>query len=198
MATGQEIVRRRSAGGRGDLLPECLPLSNRRGTQRRKRVLRCCDQDGRFAQVEETLSWTMEFPGGALASCTCTYGSPMPGYFRVRGSRGTVIVEPAFNYDKLHLLAQFEDGQTLELAPDDPDPTQFLREADHMADCILQNKEPKTSGQEGLRDMVLISQIYRSCERTSRVPARMQSRDNLDNVRGVVVANRVHSAPDSG
>ena len=122
----------------------------------------------------------------------------MPGYFRVRGSRGTVIVEPAFNYDKLHLLAQFEDGQTLELAPDDPDPTQFLREADHMADCILQNKEPKTSGQEGLRDMVLISQIYRSCERTSRVPARMQSRDNLDNVRGVVVANRVHSAPDSG
>src|SRR6516162_5675332 len=26
------------------------------------------DQDGRFAQVEETLSWTMEFPGGALAS----------------------------------------------------------------------------------------------------------------------------------
>jgi len=156
------------------------------------------DQDGRFAQVEETLSWTMEFPGGALASCTCTYGSPMPGYFRVRGSRGTVIVEPAFNYDKLHLLAQFEDEQTLELALDDPDPTQFLREADHMADCILQNKEPKTSGQEGLRDMVLISQIYRSCERTSRVPARMQSRDNLANVRGVVVANPEHSAPDSG
>src|SRR6516162_3955689 len=123
------------------------------------------DQDGRFAQVEETLSWTMEFPGGALASCTCTYGSPMPGYFRVRGSRGTVIVEPAFNYDKLHLLAQFEDGQTLELAPDDPDPTQFLREADHMADCILQNKEPKTAGQEGLRDMELMAQIYRSCER---------------------------------
>jgi predicted dehydrogenase len=125
------------------------------------------DQDRRFAQVEETLSWTMEFPGGALASCTCTYGSPMRGYFRVRGSRGTVTVEPAFNYDKLHLLAQFEDGETLEFAPDDPDPTQFLREADHMADCILQNKEPKTSGQEGLRDMALISQIYRSCERKS-------------------------------
>lgn len=122
-------------------------------------------QDTRFAQVEETLSWIMKFPGGTLASCTCTYGSPMPGYFRVRGSRGTIMMEPAFNYDKLHLLARFEGKEALELAPDDPDPTQFLREADHMADCVLQNKEPKTSGQEGLRDMELIAQIYRACER---------------------------------
>jgi predicted dehydrogenase len=123
------------------------------------------DHDGRFAQVEETLSWIMKFPGGTLASCTCTYGNPMLGYFRVRGSRGTIMMDPAFNYDKLHLLAQFEGEKTLDLAPDDPDPMQFLREADHMADCILQNKEPKTSGHEGLRDMELIAQIYRTCER---------------------------------
>jgi predicted dehydrogenase len=125
------------------------------------------DKDGRFAQVEETLSWTMKFPGGTLASCICTYGSPMRGYFRVRGSRGAMIVDPAFNYDKLHLLMQLEDGETQELAPDDPDPRQFLREADHLADCILQNKEPKTPGREGLRDMELIAQIYRSCEKRS-------------------------------
>ncbi len=125
------------------------------------------DQDGRFTQVEETLSWTMKFPGGALASCTCTYGSQMLGYFRVRGSRGTIMMEPAFNYDKSHLVAQFEGGETLDLASEDADPIQFLREADHMADCILQNKKPKSSGQEGLRDMELMAQIYRSCEKKS-------------------------------
>jgi predicted dehydrogenase len=123
------------------------------------------DQDGRFAEVEESLSWTMKFPSGALASCTCGYGSLMPGYFRVRGSRGWIMMEPAFNYDKLHLLARFEGKETVELVPDGPDPVQFLREADHMADCVLQNKEPKTSGQEGLRDIALIEQIYRACER---------------------------------
>jgi predicted dehydrogenase len=122
------------------------------------------DQDGRFAQVEETLSWTMKFPGGTLASCTCTYGSPMRGYFRVRGSRGTIMMEPAFNYDKLHLSAQFEGGEAQDFAPDDPDPMQFLREADHMADCILLNREPKTSGEEGLRDMELMARIYRASE----------------------------------
>ena len=126
------------------------------------------DHDGRFVQVEETLSWTMKFPGGVLASCTCTYGSPMLGYFRVRGSRGTITMEPAFNYDKLHLLGQFEGEEPLELAPDEPDPMQFLREADYMADCVLQNKEPKTSGQEGLRDMELIAKIYRACEKGVR------------------------------
>ncbi|MGH9733819.1 MAG: Gfo/Idh/MocA family protein [Candidatus Acidiferrales bacterium] len=124
------------------------------------------DRDGRFTQVEETLSWTTKFPNGALASCTCTYGGPMLGYFRVRGSQGTIMVEPAFNYDGLHLSAQLEGGQTVDFAPHDPSPRQFLREADHMADCILQNKQPKTPGQEGLRDMELIARIYRSCQTT--------------------------------
>jgi len=123
------------------------------------------DRDGRFAQVEETLSWTMKFPGGALASCTCTYGSAMRGYFRVRGSSGTITVDPAFNYDNPRLVAQFEGGGTEELAPAEPDPAQFLREADHFADCILLNQQSKTPGEEGLRDVSLIAQIYRSCER---------------------------------
>jgi predicted dehydrogenase len=123
------------------------------------------DQDGRFAQVEETLSWTMKFPNGTLASCTCTYGSSMPGYFRVRGSKGMMIMEPAFNYDNVHLSGQLAGGEKLEMMPDEPDPVQFLREADYMADCILQNQEPKTSGREGLRDMELMAQIYRSCEK---------------------------------
>ncbi|MGA9884882.1 MAG: Gfo/Idh/MocA family oxidoreductase [Candidatus Acidiferrales bacterium] len=121
------------------------------------------DHDGRFTQVAETLSWTTKFPSGALASCVCTYGAMMLGYFRVRGSRGTIIVEPAFNYSGLRLSAHFKDAE-MKFAPDDPAPRQFLREADHMADCILQNKEPKTPGQEGLRDIESIMQIYRSCE----------------------------------
>ena len=123
------------------------------------------DQDGRFAQVEETLSWTMKFPGGTLANCTCTYGSPMLGYFRVRGSRGTILMEPAFNYDKPHLVAQFAGGETLDLASDEADPMQFLREADHLADCIRENKEPKSPGEEGLRDMDLMAKIYVSSQK---------------------------------
>ena len=45
------------------------------------------------------------------------------------------------------------------------DPSHFVAEADHFAECILENKEPVTTGEEGLRDMRLIAEIYRSCGR---------------------------------
>ncbi len=47
------------------------------------------DKDGRFAEVEENVSWTMRFPSGIVASCNTTYGGQMEGYYRVHGS--TVI-----------------------------------------------------------------------------------------------------------
>jgi len=56
-----------------------------------------------------------------------------------------MMMEPVFNYDKVHLSPRFA-RETLELSPDEPDPKRFLRAADHMVDCILEDKEPKTSG----------------------------------------------------
>jgi predicted dehydrogenase len=45
------------------------------------------------------------------------------------------------------------------------DPAQFPREADHLANCILENRQPKTAGEEGLKDMQLMAAIYKSCGR---------------------------------
>jgi predicted dehydrogenase len=39
---------------------------------------------------------------------------------------------------------------------------QFVQVIDHMAECILKNKEPKTPGEEGLKDQYVIDAIYRS------------------------------------
>jgi predicted dehydrogenase len=41
-------------------------------------------------------------------------------------------------------------------------PRQFTIEADYFADCVWNNREPKTDGEEGLRDMTAISRIYES------------------------------------
>ena len=58
------------------------------------------------------------------------------------------MMEPVFNYDKVHLLPRFA-RETLELSPDKPDPTQFLPAADHMAYCILEDKDPSLQAEEG-------------------------------------------------
>ena len=121
------------------------------------------DQDGRFQEVEENLTWTMRFPSGAVASCSTSYGASLTGYYRVYGSKGTIYVEPAFNYDGLRLAARLADESNVTEATQRPDPAQFPPQADHLAECVFENKTPKTPGEEGLRDQKLMEAIYRSC-----------------------------------
>ncbi len=123
------------------------------------------DRDGRFNEVEENLGWSMEFPSGAVASCTTTYGANMSGFYRVHGSRGSLTAEPAFGYQGVRMTAHIMGEPPVDMAADERDPAQFVREADHLAECILQNKEPKPNGEEGLRDMKLMMEIYRTAGR---------------------------------
>jgi predicted dehydrogenase len=119
------------------------------------------DHDGRFNEVEENVSWTMKFPSGIVASCATTYGANMDGFYRVHGSKGSLQLNPAFGYSGIHLTAEVGHEKIDEpITP--PDPAQFKVQADYFADCIRQNKEPKSDGEEGLRDMELMSRIYQS------------------------------------
>ncbi|HMD75876.1 MAG TPA: Gfo/Idh/MocA family oxidoreductase [Terracidiphilus sp.] len=119
------------------------------------------DHDGRFDQVEENVSWTMKFPSGIVASCNTTYGAPMEGFYRVHGSKGWLEASPAFNYDGLHLRGDFSGTQLDELNPA-RDPSHFMAQAEHFSHCIQNGLEPRTPGEEGLRDMRYITEIYRS------------------------------------
>src|ERR1035441_8655295 len=53
------------------------------------------DQDGRFNEVEENVSWRMKFPSGIVTSCNTTYGADMEGFYRVHGSEGWLEVDSA-------------------------------------------------------------------------------------------------------
>ena len=122
------------------------------------------DHDGRFATVEENVSWTMKFPSGAVASCNTSYGASQNGFYRVHGSLGWLYAEPAFPYQGLHLTAQFSEPGGKPTMLDEPnpnlDPSQFTAQSDYFSDCILGDKEPKTAGMEGLLDMQYMSKIY--------------------------------------
>jgi len=122
------------------------------------------DHDGRFTEVEENVIWNFRFPSGALASCTTTYGSNfIGGYARVVGSKGMLELNPAFGYEGQRLIGKAEGTQPLDINYHIPAPKQFAVEADYFAGCIAENKEPKTDGEEGLRDQRLMAAIYQSC-----------------------------------
>jgi predicted dehydrogenase len=123
------------------------------------------DHDGRFDDIEENISWTMNFPSGVLASCNSTYGANMQGFYRVHGSQGVLNVDNAFSYEGLLLRAEMNGADPIVMPSPNPDPAHFVAEAEHFAECIQQDKPNKAPGEEGLRDMELMTRIYDSCKR---------------------------------
>jgi predicted dehydrogenase len=122
------------------------------------------DHDGRFTEVEENLVWTFRFPSGVLAHCATSYGTNFTGgTARAIGSEGMLELNPAFGYQGLQLTGKSKGKSPIDVAFNNPSPRQFATEADYFSDCILQNKEPKTNGEEGLRDERIITAIYKSC-----------------------------------
>ncbi len=119
------------------------------------------DFAGRFAEVEQSVEWTMKLPSGILASCSCSYGQDGPGFLKINGEKGFLQLEPAFNYDGLRLHGR-ANGQEIDVAATGKAPFQFTLEAEHFVDCIRNHKRPESPGEEGLKDMLAIEAIYRA------------------------------------
>lgn len=45
-----------------------------------------------------------------------------------------------------------------------PERDHFAAEMEHMSDCVMQNKEPLTPGEEGLRDLKIITAVYEAAK----------------------------------
>jgi predicted dehydrogenase len=115
----------------------------------------------KFAEVDESITWQSRFPSGALASCTTSYESALINRFRVYAETGWYGLEPAFNYGGNRGLRS--DKKEIAL----PAPDLFAAEMDHFAQCILEDRESKIAGEEGLRDVKIMMAIYESA-RTGR------------------------------
>ena len=59
------------------------------------------------------------------------------------------------------------DGRDVVMEPTVEAKDQFALEMDHMAECVMENQQPHTPGEEGLQDQRLMEAIYESA-RTGR------------------------------
>jgi predicted dehydrogenase len=116
---------------------------------------------GRFAEVEQTLNFTVKMPSGIVAALGCTYGSDMPGFLRIHGDKGALEISPAYNYTGVRLTSIAGPTQ-VDIASQGDEPMHFQLEAEHFANCIRANTAPRTPGEEGLHDMLAIESIYKA------------------------------------
>jgi predicted dehydrogenase len=115
----------------------------------------------KFKGVEESLSWTMEFPGGTVANCRTSY-SEKYNLLKAEAENGWMQLKPAYEYSGIK-------GTTSEGKMDLPDVKEQALQMDDFALCVRNNQKSKVSGVMGLRDVKILMAIYEAMETGQRI-----------------------------
>ncbi len=118
----------------------------------------------RFSQVEESITWQMEFPSGAISNCTSSYGFNIDRLF-ASADEGFFELSPSLSYGPFK-------GKTSKGELNFPVINQQATELDEIGKLILENKQLPNhiTGEEGLKDLRIIEAIYKSAKTVKKVP----------------------------
>jgi glucose-fructose oxidoreductase len=121
----------------------------------------------RFGKAEEMAAAIMRFPGERLATFTSSFGSADIGRYTLVGTKGVLTADPGYEYAE-GLQLQIRRGSKTE-KKQYPKRDQFAAEIGYFADCILENRKPEPSGEEGLADIRVVEAIYKAIQTNRRV-----------------------------
>jgi predicted dehydrogenase len=122
-------------------------------------------KDPRFKQVEESVAWQMRFPSGVMANCLTSYGHFEARRYRLFAEDAWFGMDPAFAYSglRIQLGRALQSGQVVEERRF-TEQNQFSLEFDHFAQCVQENLQPFTPGEEGMQDVTIMAAIYKSAK----------------------------------
>jgi glucose-fructose oxidoreductase len=89
-----------------------------------------------------------------------SFGAAEAARYEFAGTKGRVVLEPAYEYSEALRQVVMIDGRTEEKSF--PRNDQFGGEIEAFSECVLKNKEPEPSGDEGFADLRVIDAIFRS------------------------------------
>jgi predicted dehydrogenase len=121
------------------------------------------NDDPRFREVPESVTFTLRYPSGVLAHCDCSFGSSESRRYRVHCANGWIEMDPAFSYRGLRLRTKEgeakgpKEAKLAELMLEQVN--HFTAEMDHFSDCVLNDASLRTPGEMGLADMKIIAAI---------------------------------------
>lgn len=111
----------------------------------------------KFKEVDEMITWQMEFPNGVVANCTTSF-SASTNHLYVAAENGFIRISPAYGYGGLA-------GHTRKYKFDFPQVNQQALQMDGISDHLINGvSHLNTDGEEGLKDMKIIDAIFTSVE----------------------------------
>lgn len=116
-----------------------------------------------FSEVEESITWQLQFPGGALCTSTSTYNCSVDRFF-ASAEDGFFELSPAISYGPFK-------GRTSNGVLDFPTINQQQTQCDEIAKVILANKllPNHIAGEEGMKDMKILQAIYQAANTGKKV-----------------------------
>jgi predicted dehydrogenase len=117
----------------------------------------------RFSETEESISWQMEFPSGAVANCNTSCGYNIDRFY-ASADEGSFELSPALSYGPFV-------GKTSEKELKFPVINQQKTQLDEICKVLLENKKLPNhiTGEEGLKDIKIINAIYKSANTGKKV-----------------------------
>jgi predicted dehydrogenase len=117
---------------------------------------------GPFRDIEKDIVFDLKFPSGATATVRSTYTEG--GHeTTLTGDKGSLNLRPLMGYSGNHAYYTAK-GSTERTEIPFTWLQHFACEMDDFAQCVLQNKDTKTPGEMGLRDMKIIYGAYESAQ----------------------------------
>lgn len=116
-----------------------------------------------YKEVEETVVFDLEFPGGVAASCETSFGKSM-NELKVKASKGWYELSPFQSYSGVQGVTS--NGTRLNATI----PNEQARQMDDDALAIINHAPVLAPGEEGLKDIQVVEAIYRSAAENKRVP----------------------------
>lgn len=115
-----------------------------------------------YHEVDETIQFDLEFPGGATAACEASFGKNMNSLM-VTCTKGWYKLEPFSAYNGVKGVTS--DGKKLDATI----PNEQARQMDDDALAIINNKPVMVPGLEGLNDIRVVEAVYKSVAAGKRV-----------------------------
>jgi glucose-fructose oxidoreductase len=113
-----------------------------------------------LSQIDETTAATLRFGDDRVAAFITSFNAADVGSYRIVGTKGDLRADPAYEYAEGLEFALTIDGKTTRRTFGKRD--QFAPELLYFSDCILNDREPEPSGEEGMQDVTIVEALYAS------------------------------------
>ncbi|MBP8273147.1 MAG: Gfo/Idh/MocA family oxidoreductase [Acidobacteria bacterium] len=151
-------------------------------------------------EIEDTAAALLRFSGDRVATFTTSFNAADTSSYTLVGTKGAIHAEPAYAYAE-PLAYTFSAGDRSQ-GKKGRRVDQFAAEIAYFSDCILHNRLPEPSGEEGARDVRIVRALYASARRGTVVtlkPYAPERRPSARQARSLAPVTKrpalVHAAP---